>query len=86
MIAKIILLSLVLCSSALDIKLDRFTRQASSCGVPNTQGSGLIYGGDSFSKGAWPWMTALLFRKASTPKFFCAGTLISKTKVVTGMA
>lgn len=67
--------------------VQRHRRQEASCGVPSTQ-TGLhlsrIFDGESFDKGAWPWMVALLNRKSTPPKFFCAGTLITNKKVVTG--
>jgi secreted trypsin-like serine protease len=64
--------------------LSRFKRQTSSCGVPTSKSSGLIYNGETFEKGLWPWIVALVNREATPAKFFCAGTLISRTQVITG--
>lgn len=54
---------------------------ANSCGKNSLQKSGLIYGGKSFARGKWPWMVAMSSKGRG---FICSGTLISKTKVVTG--
>lgn len=62
---------------------NRQIRQTSSCGVPYSEGTGLIIGGKNIERGSWPWMVALLEKPSG--KFFCGGTLISETKVVTGM-
>lgn len=85
---KLIVLALVsseyVASSVLsnETTINRQIRQSSSCGVPYREGTGLIIGGQNIERGSWPWMVALLGK--SSGKFFCGGTLISKTKVVTG--
>ena len=43
-----------------------------------------VFLGDSFSRGEFPWMVALLDKITNPPAFFCAGTLISWRHVVTG--
>ena len=62
----------------------RLKRQSQSCGVPFEKSVGLIVGGEKFKRGAWPWMVAMLKREKKENKFFCSGTLVSTTKVVTG--
>lgn len=58
-------------------------QETSTCGIPQQQGIGLIIGGQNMER-SWPWMVALLERSRGKYNFFCGGTLISKTKVVTG--
>ncbi|CAG9811188.1 unnamed protein product [Chironomus riparius] len=53
--------------------------QASTCGRPVT-GHGNIIGGTQISRGAFPWITALVTADGT---FFCGGTLISNQKIVT---
>lgn len=65
-----------------EINFSRYSRQTPSCGVPYKEGTGLIIGGRNLERASWPWMVALLEKSSGT--FFCAGTLISKTKVVSG--
>lgn len=68
-----------------DLKRHRFKRQGSSCGVNYKKGVGLIFGGEKFERGTWPWMVAMLNRQSKMDnKFFCSGTLVSSSKVVTG--
>lgn len=54
-----------------------------NCGVPKRL-SGLIIRGESFSRGSFPWTVALLASKTQPPSYFCGGTLISSTHVVSG--
>lgn len=55
------------------------------CGSPEELDTGLIVEGYKFTRGAWPWMVALMFKRDEEPlKFFCGGTLVSPNKVVTG--
>lgn len=84
-----VLVILVLVEFAASFKLineiiHRNTRQASTCGVPRTQGIGLIIGGQNIERGSLPWMVALLGKSSGRFTFFCSGTLISKKTVVTG--
>jgi hypothetical protein len=44
---------------------------------------GLIFGGHYSVKGAWPWLAAL--RTSKNYKFFCAGSIITKSHVLSGM-
>ena len=68
-------------SSNLSIK--RVRRDNGNCGIP-LESTGLIYGGNSFHRGAWPWMVAIFTKKTSPPTFNCGGVLVSSTKVLTG--
>lgn len=52
------------------------------CGVPSKTVS-LIHRGSEFYRGKWPWMAALLLKVDSEQRFFCAGVLISKKKILT---
>jgi hypothetical protein len=63
----------------------RLKRQNQLCGIPFKGSTGLIFGGETFDKGTWPWMVAMYTRKNNMEKkFFCSGTLVSSSKVVTG--
>lgn len=87
LVAIILIESFVALTLATNQPVQRHKRQEPSCGVPSTQASlhlSRIFDGESFDKGAWPWMVALLNRKSTPPKFFCAGTLITNKKVVSG--
>lgn len=57
---------------------------AQTCGVPKSM-SGLIVRGQNFSRGSFPWMVALLTTEKQPPAYFCSGSLISRTYVVSGM-
>jgi secreted trypsin-like serine protease len=51
-----------------------------NCG--NRRGvGGLVFGGSEIRRGDWPWLAALVHKPKNT--FFCMGTLISKTHVLT---
>lgn len=63
--------------------ISRFGRSTDNCGVPKIK-TGLIVRGQSFPRGTFPWIVALLHTGFNPPKFFCAGTLISRTFVVSG--
>lgn len=62
---------------------NRTRREIESCGVPKVA-TGLIVRGQNFPRGSFPWMVALIYTGSSPPKIFCAGTLISKTFVISG--
>lgn len=53
------------------------------CGVSKVP-SGLIVRGSGFSRGDFPWIVALMQTKNQPVSFFCGGTLISSTFVITG--
>lgn len=55
---------------------------STQCGVPS-RSVGLIIKGNDFTRGKWPWMTALMLKENGTKKFICGGVLVSATKVVT---
>lgn len=54
-----------------------------TCGVPKHK-TGLIVNGQSFSRGDYPWIVALVYTTTSPPSFFCGGTIISSTFVISG--
>lgn len=88
LLAAIAIAKSVDASSASGLRAKRQTSQ-DSCGVPSEVGTGLILNGETFAKNSWPWMVALLLRQKESeakqePKFFCAGTLISRKQVLTG--
>lgn len=84
-IAVLFVTSLVASLNSSEPNHNRLTRQAPSCGIPTVSGTGLIYNGESFQRGLWPWMVAMMFRiRNRAPKFFCGATLISDSKVITG--
>lgn len=76
---KIFVLS-VLCAVT---AADRFRRSADTCGKPNYD-SGLIVKGRNFPRGTYPWTVALMHTGFSPPRFFCGGSLISATFVISG--
>lgn len=87
MLSQVIILLIVLAGfiTAFDGNLQRFKRQNQNCGIPSIFGRGLVYKGESFQRGSWPWMVALMHRSSAKPsKFFCGGTLVSDKKVLTG--
>lgn len=53
-----------------------------SCGVPK-RGTGFVLGGQTFKRGDYPWLVALMLLK-NPPQFFCGGTIISSSFVLTG--
>ncbi|KAL0818402.1 hypothetical protein ABMA28_008874 [Loxostege sticticalis] len=61
--------------------------QQIDCGViaggNERQPVALIYGGQNYDRGNWPWLVALFRQRSTTLTFICAGTLISKKHVVT---
>ena len=60
----------------------KFSSSNQVCGVP-AKGDGLIHHGNNFPRGKWPWTVALMQQTNNGSVFICAGTLISKTKVLT---
>lgn len=58
------------------------------CGRRQISHTGLITGGQPTKPGDWPWHVAIYRLKTSSSeqKYICGGTLISKTRVVTGMS
>lgn len=61
----------------------RLQRSADTCGVTKSQ-IGLIVHGQSFTRGSYPWIVALMRTESTPPQFFCAATLISKSFVISG--
>lgn len=56
---------------------------ADYCGV-SQQEQGLIVLGQDFVHGSYPWIVALLYTGTTPYTFFCGGTVISKTFVISG--
>lgn len=73
--------AIVMQSTALIVT--RTKRSSETCGVSKSR-MGLIVHGQPFPRGAFPWIVALMFTETRPPTFFCAGTLISKTFVISG--
>lgn len=63
--------------------LSFFVEAEDTCGIPKIN-TGLIVHGQSFSRGNFPWIVALMYTKVQPPIFFCAGTIISPTFVTSG--
>lgn len=83
------LLALVFISTALIASgesLNQNSSESSACGVQDVRYNWRndISNGQDFEKGSWPWMVALMSLKESPAKIFCAGTLVSMGRVVTG--
>lgn len=55
------------------------------CGVPK-KATGLIFGGENFDRGDFPWMVALYHKTLRKRKaeYICGGSVISDRHVVTG--
>lgn len=79
--AVIIICAVVAESFALE--LNRLQRSVDTCGKSKIK-TGLIVRGRNFSRGTFPWIVALSYKGFGPPKFFCGGTLISKTFVISG--
>lgn len=55
-----------------------------ACGAADSA-TPLIYGGMTFTRGAWPYMAALFHRDTSgSMKFICGGVIVSRTQIITG--
>lgn len=78
-----IFLSIFTCVLSSSVNQTRLKRDNEVCGFPS-QVTSLIIGGDSFQRGTWPWMVAMMRKTMSPPKFFCGGILVSLNKVLTG--
>lgn len=78
---------ILIVSHAIDasaIITNRFQRSTDTCGVP-VKISGYVYYGRRFSRGDFPWIVALMTTKYTQQlDYFCGGSLISKTFVVSG--
>lgn len=64
--------------------LNRSLRSVDDCGVPKIK-TGLIVQGQSFPRGSYPWIVALMHQGFKPPRFFCGGTLISNVFVISGI-
>lgn len=78
-----VLINIFTISAAAEAVPRRFQRSNATCGVPKIS-KGLIVLGRSFSRGDFPWIVALMYSKVSPPTYFCAGTLVSSTFVLSG--
>lgn len=59
----------------------RTQKSVDTCGVSEGE-LGLIVRGQSFPRGTFPWIVALMHTGTRPPKYFCGGTLISKNFVI----
>lgn len=59
------------------------SNQNVTCGISKGP-SGFIVRGQKILRGDFPWAVALLYAGNVPPSFFCGGTLISDTFVVSG--
>lgn len=53
------------------------------CGRPSFIGAGVSIGGTPTEKGEWPFLAALFHQPSN--EFFCAGTIITKRNILTGV-
>ena len=77
-----ILLALMFISLCASGRVPRRTT-AENCGKPY-QGAGAIVRGNYYTRGDHPWNVALMDQRNTPPQFFCGGTLVSLSHVVTG--
>lgn len=56
---------------------------ADTCGLPKAN-LGLIVHGQSFPRGSFPWIVALISKETDPPSYFCGGTVISRAFVISG--
>lgn len=84
MIIKLsVVCALVIIASA-NVAPSRLQRSANTCGVPKRD-SGLIVKGQDIKRGDFPWIVALMgLATGAQPYYFCGGTLISSTFVISG--
>lgn len=52
------------------------------CGFGRSEFVGYIVGGEPSTRGAWPWLVALIHTE--NDQFFCSGSLISAKHVLSG--
>ena len=78
----VVLLVLMFISSCASGTVGR-QKAAGKCGEPY-RGAGAIIGGAKFKRGDYPWNVALMDNRKTLPEFFCGGTLVSLSHVVTG--
>ena len=58
-------------------------KTAGKCGKPY-RGTRIITRGDNFTRDDYPWNVALMYKNKTGLEFFCGGTLVSLSHVVTG--
>lgn len=59
------------------------SRRSETCGVSKSEEEPLTNEQD-VTRGAFPWIVALMHAKINPPELFCGGTLVSQTFVVSG--
>lgn len=69
-------------SSGLEANQPELT--ADICGVAQSKTDLAVHGQD-LTRGTFPWIVALMHIDNKTLNFFCGGTIISRTFVITGM-
>lgn len=78
--------TIVVCLILEEVSLSKINgpiRHIENCGVSGSK-SGLIVHGEDFPRGTYPWIVALMHTGFESPKYFCAGSLISKNFVISG--
>lgn len=78
---KIFFILIALCATA--SQSNAIERSSKSCGVPQV-GVPLIIGGENITSNSFPWIVALKHKGKEPPAYFCGGTLISNTFVISG--
>lgn len=78
---KYLVFALILITS---LPVDVDSQQSDLVCGNSVQHRGFIIFGNSFQKGCYPWIVAMLTRKLGPLTFFCGGTLVSLKHVVTG--
>lgn len=58
-------------------------RNVGTCGTSKIP-TGLISRGRGTQRGEFPWIVALMYTRREIPFYFCSGTLISSTFVLSG--
>ncbi|XP_045503356.1 serine protease gd-like isoform X1 [Colias croceus] len=53
------------------------------CGVTSENVTPLIFQGNTYERGDWPWLVAIYRKRTSSLSYICSGTLISDQHIVT---
>lgn len=78
-----ILISIFAIITAAEKNPGRLKRSADTCGVAIGT-TALISKGQNFTRGDFPWIVALMDATIKPVEYFCGGTLISSTFVISG--
>lgn len=77
------LVFLICVIAVIPVHSDRKKRSTVTCGVSKGP-SGFIVRGQKIERGDFPWIVALMRTDKGPASFFCGGTLISSSFVVSG--